>query len=324
MKNFKYIFVLLFVLASCSSVEKKPDERTPASSSKKLLKTKKDEATSDKDVLKLDMSYSKGVKISQKKGRFDCKKYVNFEKEKWKSLLESAQSCIYDKDWTTLSKIADIFSHNHLKAPWGAYYKSLVASEKYKDYQRAEWMCNLALKKSPDNEVIKFQLARIYWKTERQSQAFDEMNLVRKKNSNNKSVLRFIGDVEYSDRNFKEALTYYNKITSAYSKDLDFRGALATSLFYTDQKEKSIKHYKFVAKNTSDKGPYYFQIAEAYKFLKKWELAKTYYIKAKNAGQKSRGIASVDTDYQNKIKVQLDYVEQRLKESSEGEKKNDK
>jgi tetratricopeptide (TPR) repeat protein len=316
-----FIFTSILILSACATTKNVDDSGVEASTKKEKKESSGEDSTAKQDVKKLDMNYSKGFELSEKKGKFDCKKYTDFEKEEWENLVESALSCISDKDWVSLSKIADILSHNHLKAPWGPYYKSIVAYERFRDFQRAEWMCNLALKKSPNNPIINYQLARIYWNTERKPEAFDLMLEINKKDPENPSVLRFLGDVEYTDRNFKKALKYYEKIIPRYSRDLDFRAALATSLFYTDQKQQSLSHYKYAARNSKENGPYFYQIGEVYKSLKNWTLAKAYYLRAMKTGPTTRSIASLDL---KKIKVQLDYVDQRMKESKEGGVKNEK
>ena len=308
-----YLLPLLFLLSACATTG---EGEFGKDKSKIGIGSTGEESTEKQDVRKLDLNYSKNFLLSKKRGKFDCKKHVEFKKEDWKKFVESALSCIYDKNWTELSKIADVFSHNHIKAPWGPYYKSIVASEQFKDYHRAEWMCNLALKKSPNNTVITYQLARIFWNTDRKPQAYDLMESIRKKGFNSPSVLRFLGDIEYKDRNFKKALKYYTKIKSKYYRDLDFRAALATSFFYTGKKEKSLNHYKYVAKNIVDKGLPLYQLGEVYKSMKNWSLAKAYYLKAMKAGPNARNIASLDL----KIKVQIDYVDQRIKESKRRKK----
>ena len=243
MQKNNFIFLLFFILASCATTSESGNNEKAQTNEEKSSKEKNgEESTAKQDVKEIDLNYSKGFKLSEKKGKIDCNKYLEIEKEDWRGLVESALSCIYDKNWSNLSKVADILSHNHLKAPWGPYYKSIVASERFRDYQRAEWMINLAAKKSPKNDIINYQLARIYWNTNRKPQAYDLMEEIRKKDPNNSSVLRFLGDVEYRDRNFKKTLKHYSKIIPKFSRDLEFRAALATSYFYTDQKEKSLSH----------------------------------------------------------------------------------
>jgi len=323
MFRFKYVIILILFFTACSSAEKK--DNSVNSSSVVTVDGSSPEAdsaeTSKQDVKELDLNYSKGFSLSEKKGRLSCKKHIETPNEEWKDLVESALTCIYDKNWVELSKIADKLSHNNLKAPWGPYYKSIVAFERYGDFQRAEWMCNLALKKSPDNTIVNYQLARIYWNTDRKPQAYDLMGKIAKKNPKNSSIQRFLGDIEYSDRNFKKALSHYEKILPVFSRDLNFRSALATSYFYSNKKESSLSHYKFAVRNSKDKAPYLFQIGEVYKEKKNWTMAKAYYLKAMKSGPSSRSIASLSL---NKIKVQLDYVDQRLKEASKKGVKNEK
>ena len=317
------VFILTLMLSACATTSEQSKNKEGKNTTDHLSKAKiVTNSIVNQNVKKIDMSYSKKIVLSAKRGRFDCKRHINFKKEEWEKFVESALSCIYDKNWIELSKIADVLSHSHLKAPWGPYYKSIVAFERFNDYQKAEWMCDIALKKSPNSPIIKYQLARIYWHTDRKTKSYELMESIRKKYPKNFDVLRFIGDIEYRDRNFKKALKYYTKISSVYSRDLDFRAALATSLFYTDQQKKSLSHYKYVVKHTEDIGPYLYQIGEVYKGMKNWTLAKKYYLKAMKPRSKTRSVASLDL---KKIKIQLDYVDQKLRESSSrGKRKNEK
>lgn len=305
MKNFEKIFILTaaLTLMSCATSEKEDVNESKAGSKKEKSRIEK------QDVKSVDNQYSENVRFTLKEGKYKCEQAIEFEKEDWRKLLESGLSCIYNKDWNGLSKVADILSHNHLKAPWGAYYKSIIASEKYKDFQRAEWMANLALKKAPENEVIKFQMARIYWNTDRSSEAYDLMKDIQKKNKDNTSILKFLGDIEYKDRNFKEAEKYYSNVLSEFSNDLDYRAALAGTLYYNGKEKESLSHYKYVLRRSKNKRPLYFQIGEIYKKEKNWKYAKAYYERAMKDTATVRSIASLD---QKKIKIQLDYVDQKL------------
>ena len=306
MNIFNKTLILLSIAISlgCSTASKNNE-----SGSKKTAKKEKSRLESQ-DVKGVDSQYTESVKFTVQEGKYKCEQAIEFSKEEWRKLLESGLSCIYNKNWNGLSKVADILSHNHLKAPWGAYYKSLIASEKYKDFQRAEWMANLALKKAPENQIIKFQLARIYWNTDRNSEAYDLMQEIKKKNPNDVSILKFLGDIEYKDRNFKEAEKYYSKVLSEFSRDLAFRAAYAGTLYYNGKEKESLSHYKYVLRRASDKRPLYFQIGEIYKKEKNWKYAKAFYERAIKDTQSVRSIASLD---QKKIKIQLDYVDQKLK-----------
>lgn len=306
MKIFKTLLVILPLLISlgCATGTKSTGKDSKKSAKKEMSRI------DAQDVKSVDSQYTDSVKFTVKEGKHKCEEAIEFKKEEWRKLLESGLSCIYNKNWNGLSKVADILSHNHLKAPWGAYYKSVIASEKYKDFQRAEWMANLALKKAPDNQIIKFQLARIYWNTKRYSEAYDLMKEIKKKNPNDVSILKFLGDIEYKDRNFKEAEKYYSKVLSDFSKDVAFRAAYAGTLYYNGKQKESLSHYKYVLRRATDKRPLYFQIGEIYKNEKNWKYAKAFYERAIKDTQSVRSVASLD---QKKIKIQLDYVDQKLK-----------
>src|SRR5690606_12764514 len=71
-----------------------------------------------------------------------------------------------------LEEVANHLSRKDHMAPWGPYYLSLAA-EARKDYDRALWMVELALKKSPEQGILSYQKGRIIWALEDYTQALE-------------------------------------------------------------------------------------------------------------------------------------------------------
>lgn len=65
----------------------------------------------------------------------------------WKDLVGRANTCVNEKNWSTLESLANEMAKVDLDSPWGAYYLS-VAAEAKGDLSRAMWMIDLAQKKA--------------------------------------------------------------------------------------------------------------------------------------------------------------------------------
>lgn len=287
MKNLGLMFVVLF-LFGCAST---PDGNMSKDSSKKSKKSGELQ-----DVRTVDKTYSENIQtvsnLRKVKSKVACVDHNKVDKTNWRNLLEAGFSCIQDKDWTALSSIASKLSHNHLKAPWGPYYRSIVAEHRG-DLARSLWMADLSLKKSPDNALILYQKARVLWLTKKESQAYSLMKDVVKKDPKNYDALLFLGNIHYRDREFKEALSYYNKVLEFNSGDSEYRAALGESLYFNGNYKDSIKHYKAASSNMKLNGSLYYKVGLAYKNLKDWEQSKSYLEKAISQKRKGRSLASL-------------------------------
>jgi tetratricopeptide (TPR) repeat protein len=80
----------------------------------------------------------------------------------WKKMVPMANACVHSGDWSKVEKMGSHLGIYAQQTPWGPYYMSLAASAR-KDYPRAIWMLELALKKAPQEGLFHYQLGRIYW-----------------------------------------------------------------------------------------------------------------------------------------------------------------
>lgn len=311
MKIMGVILCILF-LSACSTTK----EMRKGTASDKVAAA--DSKVEKQDVKSLDLTYSDGVESSfSKRGKYKCDEYKTFKKEDWKKIIESGFSCIVDKNWAELSEIADILSHNHLKAPWGPFYKSVIASDQRGDHLRALWMVDLALRKSPENTLILFQKARVKWLLEEHAEAFKIISDVVKKDKKNYEAAFFLSQIHYRDREFKEALKYFKDLGRYYSKDSNYRISYAESLFHTGKFKESVQQYKVAAGIEKNNATFYYRIGQAYKNMQNWSYAKSYLEKAISQRRKGRALASLSDE---KIRKDLKFVEAKLVEVKGGEK----
>lgn len=91
-----------------------------------------------------------------------CPKDNMWEAFEWKKIIPLANGCVRSKDWVKVERMADHLAKKAHLTPWGAYYFALVASHR-KDYPRATWMLELALKKDPKQGMFHYEMGRIHW-----------------------------------------------------------------------------------------------------------------------------------------------------------------
>lgn len=82
--------------------------------------------------------------------------------QSWRALLASANACVQTGNWKMLELVGTEMAQIQHLSPWGPYYLSLAA-ESRKEYPRALWMAELALKKAPASGLLVFQQGRIHW-----------------------------------------------------------------------------------------------------------------------------------------------------------------
>lgn len=305
MKNLSLLFSVVF-LFGCASVDSAKMEKKD--SSKKEAKSKELQ-----DVKTVDKTYSEDIKsmssLRKTKSKVLCDDHTKVEKKNWRDLLEAGFSCIQDKKWSPLSAIASKLSHNHLKAPWGPYYRSIV-SEHRGDLSRSLWMIDLADKKAPNNSLIMYQKARVLWLTKNESEAYSLMKQVVAKNPKNYDALLFLGNIHYRDRDFKTALKYYEKVLQFNYKDSEYRAAMGESFFFSKKYQDSIKHYKAATSNIKKNASLLYKTGLAYKNLKNWASAKTYFEKAISQKRRGRSLASLgDMEIRKNLKDVITKIE---------------
>jgi tetratricopeptide (TPR) repeat protein len=85
-----------------------------------------------------------------------------FATSTWRQMSAMAAACVKAGDWNRVDQLGNAIAIKGSKAPWGAYYMGMAADAK-KNYPRAIWMMELALKKAPGEGILHYELGRIRW-----------------------------------------------------------------------------------------------------------------------------------------------------------------
>lgn len=132
----------------------------------------------------------------------------SLQKTQQPRLVRIANGCVKSQKWDALKVVANSLSQQYPNSPWGAYYLSL-ASEKQKQYPRALWMVDAALKKSPKEAMLHYQKGRIYWMMNENTAALASFQESLKYNPQFVDSLLFLAQVHYRNQNFKVAEKYF-------------------------------------------------------------------------------------------------------------------
>lgn len=95
---------------------------------------------------------------------------AGFEGLDWRKVVPMANACVKASDWRKVETLGNYLAMKAPLTPWGAYYLSLAASSR-RDYARASWMLELALKKNPNEGLFHYELSRIHWELGSEEQA---------------------------------------------------------------------------------------------------------------------------------------------------------
>jgi tetratricopeptide (TPR) repeat protein len=151
--------VLTLLLSACASAP------TSSTASKDSLNDKQGPTYNEKVG---------AVGIDALKPSASCPHDRAYEKEDWRHAVTRANACVKAKDWTRVEQIGDFLAMHAPLTPWGAYYLSLAASAR-KDYPRAQWMLELALKKAPNEGIFHYELGRLNWELGDEAGAIKEI-----------------------------------------------------------------------------------------------------------------------------------------------------
>ena len=147
----KLILALSLLAVGCASAPAKKGQPKAAA----LAVAQKEEV---KPAYTEKMTVQKVVELA----KMACPRDGAWNGMEWRKVIPMANACVQAKDWRRVDSIGEYLGvHAHL-APWGAYYMSLAAGAR-KDYPRAIWMMELALKKAPTEGLFHYQMGRTAW-----------------------------------------------------------------------------------------------------------------------------------------------------------------
>ncbi len=128
----------------------------------------------------------------------------------WKTMVGKASACVRTAQWAQVEEQAYEISRTDVDSPWGLYFYSLAA-EGRKDYNRANWMIDAAIKKaSPKVALFRYQKGRLMWLEKPSEAALKEIESAVKADPNLFDGHVFLGDARLRSWDLSQAETHFS------------------------------------------------------------------------------------------------------------------
>lgn len=137
----------------------------------------------------------------------------------WKKVMPLANACIRAKDWQRVEKMGDWLAKQAPLTPWGPFYLG-IAAESRKDYPRAIWMLELALKKAPKEGIFQYELGRIHWDLKNDRAAVAAMKAASDLSPGLVDAHAVVGQLALQRQDYAEGERYFQKALAANAKHL--------------------------------------------------------------------------------------------------------
>lgn len=127
----------------------------------------------------------------------------------WKTMVSKASACVRSGQWSLVEGFAYELSRSDVDSPWGLYFYSLAAEGK-KDYHRALWMIEAAIKKaSPKVALFRYQKGRLMWLEKPSEAALKEIEAAVKADPNLLDGHTFLGDARLRSWDLSQAENHF-------------------------------------------------------------------------------------------------------------------
>lgn len=216
---------------------------------------------------------ARGVTVDQVKSA-NCPQDNKWENLTWTKIIPLANACVKAKDWHRVEKMGDLLAKTAYLTPWGAYYLS-VAAEARKDYPRALWMLELALKKNPNEGIFHYEIGRIQWELKDDAEALKHLKMASDLNSSLTGAHWIMGQMAIQRQDYSAAEHLFEKALESDSEHM----------------------------------PSIFAMAQVKVIKKEWERAEEYLAKAVRYNPRSTkarlALAQVQEEYLKKVQEAL-------------------
>lgn len=157
-----------------------------------------------------------GVTLEQMRSA-SCPQDAKWESLAWEKIVPLANACVKSKDWSKVEKMGDVLAKRAYLVPWGAYYLALSA-ETRKDFPRAVWMLELALKKAPNEGIFYYEMGRIHWELGNAPLAIKNFKEASDKNATLTEAHWVLGQVALNQRKNSDARMYLKRALESSPK----------------------------------------------------------------------------------------------------------
>lgn len=168
------IAVLALTLSACASKPSTPGKADAKSAAQST--TTKDEPVKPTYEEKVG-----AISVDEMSPKAKCPAENAWNGQDWKKIIPMANACVKAKNWQRVESIGSYLGIHASLTPWGAYYMSVAAGQR-KDYPRAVWMMDLALKKAPNEGLFHYQLGRLHWEQDDDQGALKELKIASELN----------------------------------------------------------------------------------------------------------------------------------------------
>ncbi len=150
-----------------------------------------------------------GAVLVEKVRAGSCPK-TSWESVDWRKLVSYANACVKNGDWAQVEKMGNHLAIVSSDTPWGAYYLSLSAANQ-KNFPRAIWMLELALKKAPREGILHYQMGRLLWETGDEAGALKSLKTASEENADLTEAHSLMGTLAFHRQDFSSAEKYFQK-----------------------------------------------------------------------------------------------------------------
>jgi tetratricopeptide (TPR) repeat protein len=234
------ILGLSLLLAACASSSPQLDENEKQSQAERKEKTK---------------VYFSGMTAQKVEDISDSCYYVGLSSKKfsWTELIAQVNGCVRVGNWGAVEGWAFEISRNNIDSPWGLYYYS-VAAEAKKDFPRALWMIEKAMKKSTtDVALFRYQRGRVLWEMSPSEAALSEVETALKFDPSLVAAHEFLGEARFRSADYKAAEKHFTAALTLDPKSRRAQKGLASLAMQTGS--RTVASTAVVTSGTSSKEP---------------------------------------------------------------------
>lgn len=182
----------------------------------------KKQKTSAESAVYLESVQSKVLDPTTRSKKLSCKVQTDIKEKNWGKVVAWANDCVHLGNFKQVERYGNHLARHHHMGPWGAYFLSLAA-ESRGEMDRAIWMIELALKKTPNEGLLLYQKGRLTWAAEEYEVAVKMFEQSLKLRPDLLGARMMLGQLYYRDQEFNRAKKHFsaaveldNKMTAAW------------------------------------------------------------------------------------------------------------
>jgi tetratricopeptide (TPR) repeat protein len=251
-----------------------------------------------------------------------CPSHNSWQKESLAVLIEYSNSCAQVKKTEKLEALAAFLAQKYSSDMWGPYYFGLSAEVK-KEYPRALWMIELAIKKQPKSALLHYEKGRLLWAASQFDGVLSELNLAAQLDSQFADAQLALAQWYFQNQDYKQSKKYFNNMTSLEPMNSQVFIGLAESYLALNERENAIHAYELAVDLNPNSIDYKLQLVKLY------ETDKKYNVQTLSLYRKIHSLVSgqrfpsndLDFDINDKIKKYEDILEANNKNKLNANKK---